>query len=164
MAKYFLEKFYIFLVISRIFFFTVDSFVLLAVVYDDVTRVFFGYPRCHFFGTIDGAVLTAGAAEGNLQGGEVALEVFLDALGNEGLGMVKKAVDGGFFLQEFYHGAILAGVGLVFGITAGIGEGTAVEDEATAIAGGIGGEALFVAEAEDADGQRRIVRRRIWRF
>ena len=47
-------------------------------------------------------------------------------------------------------------VGFVFGIAARIGEGTAVEDKAAAVARRVGGETFFEAEREDGDGKLRI--------
>ena len=106
------------------------------------------------FGAVDGAVLSAGASEGDLKVGEVALQIFLDALADEGFGVVEELVNGGFLLQELDDGAILAGIALVLWIAAGVGQGAAVEDEAAAVAGGVGGEAFFEAEGEDGDGER----------
>ena len=112
-----------------------------------------GEPGGKLLGAIDGAVLAAGAAEGDLEGGETALGVFVDALCDKGFGVVEEAVDGGFALEELDHGAVAACDGLVLGIAARVGEGAAVEDESAAVAGGVDGEALFVAEGEDGDGE-----------
>lgn len=106
------------------------------------------------FGAVDGAVLAAGASEGDLKVGEVALQIFLDALADEGFGVVEELVNGGFLLQELDDGTVLAGIALVLWIAAGVGQGAAVEDEATAVAGGVGGEAFFETEGEDGDGER----------
>ncbi len=98
------------------------------------------------FGAVDGAVLTAGASEGDEEVGEMAFEVFVNALGDKCFTVVEELEDGGFTLQKFDDRAVFAGVGLVFGVATGVGECAAVEDEAAAIAGGVVGKALFVAE------------------
>ena len=116
-----------------------------------------GEPSGELLGAVDRAVLTAGAAESHLEGGEVAFEVLLDALADEGLGMVEEAVDGLLFLEEVDDGTVFAGVGFVFGIATGVGQGAAVEDEAATVAGGVGGESFFEAEGEDGDGEGRFL-------
>jgi hypothetical protein len=98
-------------------------------------------------------VLAAGAAESHLQGGEVAFAVFVHALGEDALYVAQELVDRGFLLQELDDGTVLARVGLVFGVAARIGERAAVEDKSAAVAAGILGEALFVAETENGDGE-----------
>ncbi len=127
--------------------------ILLAVAEEDVAGVVVGKPTSELLGTIDGAMLASGATEKDLEGGEVTLEVFLDALSHESFGMEEKLVDSGLFLEEFYDGAVLTGIGLVFRIATGVGQGTAVEEESTAVAGGVGGEAELVAEAADGDSE-----------
>ena len=133
-------------------------FILLTVADNDVAGgIGFGKPGGEALGAVDGAVLAAGAAEGDLEGGEVAFEVFLDALSDDGLDVVEKLIDGRFFLQEFDNRAVLASVGLVLGEASRVGKGAAVEDESAAVAGGVGGEAFFEAEGEDGDGEGRFL-------
>lgn len=79
-------------------------------------------------------MLPTGATKGYLKGGEVTLKVFLYTLADDGFGMGKEVVDGWLFLQEFDDRTILASVGFVLGIAAGVGECTAVEDESAAVA------------------------------
>ena len=133
------------------------SIILLAVMNDDVARgIGDGETTGELLGAVDGAVLAAGAAERDLQGGEITFHVFLHTLGDEGLGVVEEAVDGRLALEELDDGAVLAGIGLILRITAGIRERTAVEDESAAVAGGVGGEALLVTETADGDGELRV--------
>ena len=128
--------------------------VLFAVVDHDVDlRVGFAEACGELLGAVDGAVLAAGAAEGDGEVLEVAFEVFVDTLADDSFCEVEEAVDGRFALQEFYHGAVFAGVCLVLGEATGVWQGTAVENVAAAVAGGVGGQSLLVTEALDGDGQ-----------
>lgn len=126
---------------------------LLAVVEEDVDV---GVARAEglgeLLGAVDGAVLAAGAAEADGEVREVAFEVFVHALRDYGEGVVEEERDGLFVAQEFYDWGVLACIGLVFGVAAGIGERAAVKDMSAAVAGGVFRQALFVAEALDGDG------------
>ena len=93
-------------------------------------------------------MLATGASEGDLQGGETSLNVFVDTLSHQHLDMLQEMVDGRFMLEELYHRTVLAGIGFVLGVATGVGEGSAVEDESAAVARGVGREPLLVAEAE----------------
>ena len=104
-------------------------------------------------GAVDGAVLATGAAEGYAEVGEVALEVFVDALADYGFGVVEECGHSVFALQEFYDGAVFAGIGLVLGVAPGVGQRAAVEDVSAAVAGRVLGESLLVAEAANGDGE-----------
>ena len=106
----------------------------------------------HLFGTVDGTVLAAGAAEGDLQAGEISLHIFLNTLSYEGFRMVEKLVDGRFLLQKLDDWTVFARVGLVLGITAGVWKCAAVEDETATVARGVLRETTLVAET--ADGHR----------
>ena len=96
-------------------------------------------------------MLAAGAAEGDAEVGKVTLEVFVDALCDDRHSVLQEEVDGGFALQKFDDGTVLACVGLVLGVATGIGEGPAVEDVAAAIACVVFRQALFVAETLHSD-------------
>ena len=93
-----------------------------------------GYPGSHFFCTIDGTMLAACATESHLEGAEVAFKIFLDTLADKSFGMGEEEVDSRFLLEEFYDRTVLAGVGFVLWVASWVGERTAVEDEATAVA------------------------------
>ena len=126
---------------------------LLAVVEEDVDV---GVARAEgggeLLGAVDGAVLAAGAPKADGEMCEVAFEVFVDALRDYGEGVVEEDGDRLFVAQEFYDGGVLACVGFVFGVAAGIGEGAAVEDVSAAVARRVVGEPLLVAEALYGDG------------
>ena len=117
----------------------------------DITSVGLREPSGETLGTVDRAVLTAGAAEGDLKVGEITFLVFFNALTHDGFHMVEKQVDGGLLLQKFDDGTILAGVGFVFGIAAWVGQRTTVEDETAAVAGGVVRETFLETEREDGD-------------
>lgn len=108
------------------------------------------------FGAVDGAVLAAGASEADGEVGEVAFEVFVDALRDYGEGVVEEDGDGLFVAQEFYDGGVLACIGFVFGVAARVGERAAVEDMSAAVAGGVFRQALLVGEAHHRDGELRV--------
>ena len=112
-----------------------------------------GEMMCELLGAVDGAVLAAGAAEEDLEGGEMAFEVFLDALIDEGKSVEEETVDGGLVLEELDDGAVFACIGLVLRIATGVGQCAAIEDESAAVAGGVRWEAVFVTEAAHGDGE-----------
>ncbi len=121
---------------------------------DDVDGgVFFLKTGGELLGAIYGAVLAAGAAEGDAEVGKVTLEVFVDALCDDRHSVLQEEVDGRLALQKFDDGTVLACVGLVLGVATGIGEGAAVEDVAAAIARRIVGKALFVTETLYGNGE-----------
>ena len=130
---------------------------MFAVVEDDVDV---GVARAEgfgeLFGAVDGAVLAAGAAEADGEVGEVAFEVFVDALRDYGEGVVEEDGDRLFVAQEFYDGGVLACIGLVFGVAARVGERAAVEDVSAAVARGVFRQALFVGETHHRDGELRV--------
>ena len=104
-------------------------------------------------GAVDGAVLSAGAAKGYTQVREVTLKVFVDALRYDGFGVVEECGHSLLALQEFYYGAVFAGIGLVLGVAPGVGQRAAVEDVAATVAGTVLGKTLLVAEAANRDGE-----------
>lgn len=130
------------------------TFILLAMDNNNLTvRIFIRKIMGHLLGAVDRAVLTTCAAEGDLEAGEVAFHIFLHTLSYDGFDMVEELVDGGFLLQELDDRTVLARIGLVLGVAAGVGQRTAIEDESAAIAGGVGGEASLVTETADSDNQ-----------
>ena len=70
--------------------------------------------------------------------------------------MIQEGPYGLFALQKLYHRGIAACVGLVLVVASGVGECATVEDEASPIAGGIGGQPLLVAEGEEGDGKWNV--------
>ena len=128
--------------------------VLFAVGDDDVDHgVAVSEAGGELLGAVDGAVLPTGAAEGYAEVCEVALEVFVDALADYGFGVVEEGGHSVFALQEFYDGAVFAGIGLVLGVAPGVGQRAAVEDMSSAVAGTVLGKTLLVAEAANRDGE-----------
>ena len=119
----------------------------------DVAGIGVGEPFGELFGAIDRAMLAASAAKGDLQGGKVAFEVFFDALCDELFGMGEELVDSGFAGEELDYRTVLACVGLILWVAAGVGKRTAVEYESAAVAGGVGREPVFIAEADDRYGE-----------
>ena len=102
-------------------------------------------------GTVDAAMLPARAAEGEHEVGEAALKVALYVLVGEGIDageetgnltvVFKKLDDGGIETREVLIGLVAPGV---------VG-GTAVENVAATVAGGVGGNAALIAETEDTN-------------
>lgn len=135
--------------------------VLLAVTEGDSAGIGVGEPAGDLFGAVDGTMLAASASKSHLKGGKVSLKVFLNALSHNSFYMIKESIDGWFLLQEFDDGTVLAGISLVFGVAAWVGQRTAVEDETAAVAGGISGEAFFEAKGENGDSELRISRRKL---
>ena len=97
-------------------------------------RVGLTEPGGQLLGAVDGPVLPTSASEVDGEVRELALEVFVDALRDNGLSVGEKEVDGGLPAQKVDNGTVLARVGLIFGITARIGQGAAVEDVASSVA------------------------------
>jgi len=104
-------------------------------------------------GAVDGSVLAAGAAEGYAEVGEVTLEVFVDALADDGFSVVEESSHSFLTLQELYHGTVFAGIGLVLRVAPGVGQRAAVEDMSAAVAGTVLRKALLVAEAANRNGE-----------
>ena len=104
-------------------------------------------------GAIDGAMLTTCAAEGEHEVGEAALEVTLNMMIGEAIDAVEEGEDLAVVLKEADDGSVQAGELLVGLVAAGVVGGAAVEDVAAAIAGGVVGYSLLIAEAVDGDGE-----------
>ena len=102
--------------------------------------------------TIDGAVLTTRATEGEHQVGEAALEVTLDVVVGQTINAVKEGEDLAVVLEELDDGSLQAVELLVRFVATGIMRGTTVEDVASAVAAAVLGDAALVGEGEDANG------------
>ena len=97
-------------------------------------------------GEEDGAVLSARAAERDHQVAEMPFAVVVDALTDDGFHVVEEDVDGRFGHQVVDDFPVATGLGLELGFAARIGQGAAVEDEATAVAAEVVGIAFFEGE------------------
>jgi len=101
--------------------------------------------------TIYGAVLAAGAAEGNLKVGESTVEPALRVEIDKGIYAGEELEYFAVALQEVDDGLVEPCDGLVLGIAAGIVRRAAVEDISAAVARGVLRYALLEGEGEDAD-------------
>ena len=108
-------------------------------------------------GGIDGAVLPAGAPEGHAEAGEAALHVAAHGGVDQGVDVGEEGGNLAVVLQEADDGFVQSGEGLVSLVLAGVIDGAAVEDEASAVAGGVVGDAFLVGEAGDADGEAPLL-------
>ena len=90
----------------------------------------FGY----VLGTINGTVLTSGAAEGDLKVGEAAVEPALGVEIDNGIDMREELEDFSVLLKEVDDGLVESGDGFVFGIATGVVGRTAVEHISSTVA------------------------------
>ena len=104
------------------------------------------------FGRIYRPVLAAGAAERYGEAGEPAFEVFLDAARYERIDIAEEILHFAFAVEKLDDGKLAAGEAFVLFVFAGIVDGAAVEDESSAVARWVGGNAAFVRKTADADG------------
>ena len=104
-------------------------------------------------GAVNAAVLAAGASEAEHQAGEPTAYVGLGVVLGEGIDMAEELEYLAVALEKVDDLAVKAGELLVGLVAAGVVGGAAVEDVAAAIAGGVGGYSLLIAEAVDGDGE-----------
>lgn len=109
----------------------------------DADTVFLFQMLCQMFGTIDGTMLTAGTAEGDLEVGEVAFDEALDMMIHKGIDGVQEGEDLAVLLEEVDDGLIESGEGLILLIFARVVGRTAVEDVTASVAGIIYGKTLL---------------------
>ena len=100
-------------------------------------------PFIYRLGKEDGAVLSARAAEGYHQVAEMAFEVVVDTLSDDAFHMVEEDMDGRLGYEVVDDLPVAASLGLELGLTAWIGQGTAVEHEAASVAAEVVGVAFF---------------------
>ena len=86
----------------------------------DVGVVVFEF-ACEAFGTVDRAVLPAGTAEGYHKMSEVAFDVFVDTLVDDGHCVVEETSHFWLCVKELHDGQVPSGVGLVFLIAPRVG-------------------------------------------
>ena len=113
------------------------------------------------FGTKNGAVLAARAAETDTETGKIAFLVFRDGSADDGARMGEERLYGGVSLQELDNRKVLARIAPVLGETAGIGECAAVEDKSSSVAGRVVGKPLFVGETVDGHGKAGVFELRV---
>lgn len=101
-------------------------------------------------------MLPTGTAEGYHKVGETAVDVALNCSVDEGVAVVKEGEDFAILLEEVDDLAVEPGEGLVTLVLTGVVDGSAVEDVTAAIAGGVVGDAFFVGETHDADGEESL--------
>jgi hypothetical protein len=107
------------------------------------------------FGEKDGAMLAAGAAEGDHQAFETAGLIIGDACVNERVNGCKELVNVLLLVEIFDYGSVLAGKFFESFFTAGIRKASAVENEAAAIAAFVFGQ--FAVKGETADTHDEVV-------
>jgi hypothetical protein len=95
------------------------------------------------FGAIDGAVLTAGAAEGDLEVGEAAFEEALDVMIYQPVNRLQETEYLAVGFEEVDDGLVEAGEGFVLLVLTGVVGRAAIEDVAASVATIIGGDAFF---------------------
>lgn len=117
----------------------------------DADSVFLVEVLSQMFGTIDGTMLTAGTAEGDLEVGEVALDETLDMMIHKGIDGVQEGEDLAVLLEEVDDGLIESGEGLVLLVFARVVGRTAVEDVTASVTGIVGRDAFFEGERINRD-------------
>ena len=100
-------------------------------------------------GTIDGTMLTAGAAEGDLKMGEIAFDEALDMMVDEGIDGVEEGEYLTVVLQEVNDGLVKACEGLVLLVFARVVGGTAIKDITSSVAGFVDRQTAFIRERVD---------------
>ena len=123
---------------------------LLAVAEADLNAEFLVEVLGQMLRAIDTAVLAARAAEGEHEAGESALQIACHVCVGQGIDALEEGEDFAIVLEEFYHGGIQSRQLLVGLVAAWVVRAAAVEHVASAVAALVGGDALLVAEAEDA--------------
>ena len=104
-------------------------------------------------GGIHRAVPPSGASERNTKAGETSFEISLYGRIYQGIDMLEEGQDFPILLQEADDRLVQSCQGFVGIVSAGIVDGTAVEDEAPAVARRVFGNAFGVGKARDADHQ-----------
>lgn len=108
---------------------------LFAVFYDNIDVGITGAESfCELFGTVDRSMLSTGASETDGEVGEVAFEIFVNALGDYGEGVFKEVCDGLFVAQEFDDRGVHSCICFVFGVASWIGQCPTVEDVPATVA------------------------------
>ena len=102
-------------------------------------------------GAIDGAVLSAGASEGEHQVGESPLEVAFYVGIRQAVDRIEECQDLAVVFQETYYLLVQACQLLVRLVAAGVVGAAAVEDITAPVARRVLGDATAVGEGEDAD-------------
>jgi hypothetical protein len=103
------------------------------------------------FGEVDGAVLAAGAAEGDHKIFEAAGAIGGNAGVDEREDAGEKLVNGFLLIEVVDYGRVFAGERFEAIFAAGIGEAAAVENKAAAVAGFVFRQALMERKTENAD-------------
>lgn len=98
------------------------------------------------FGAIDGAVLTAGAAEGDLEVGEAALEEALYVMIYQPVNGLEETEYLAVSFEEVDDGLVEAGEGFVLVVLTGVVSRATIEDVTASVATIIGGDALLKGE------------------
>ena len=98
------------------------------------------------FGAIDGAVLAAGAAEGDLEVGEAAFEEALDVMIYQPVNGLQETEYLAVGFEEVDDGLVEASEGFVLLVLTGVMGRAAIEDVTASVATIIGGDALLKGE------------------
>ena len=107
---------------------------MFGVSYNYLTIKVFVYPFGESFCAVYRPVLSSCTAKTDGQAGKVAFQILGYGGTNHLFGSSKEILYGRVPFEEFYHGAVFAGVASVFGIAPRIGERPAVEHISPAIA------------------------------
>ena len=103
-----------------------------------------------------GTVLPASATERDHQMVEMAFQIVVDALGDNGFHVIKKHVGLGLGFKVFDHLPVATGFGLELRFTSGIGQCATVEHETAAVAAVIVWVTLLEGKTVDGNGELRI--------
>jgi hypothetical protein len=95
------------------------------------------------FGAIDGAVLAAGAAEGDLEVGEAAFEEALDVMIYQPVNGLQETEYLAVGFEEINDRLVEAGERFVLVVLTGVMGRATIEDVAASVATTIGGDAFF---------------------
>lgn len=99
---------------------------------------------------VNGTMLTAGAAESNLQGGKAALQEAACVVRDKGLRVLQEGKDLTVLLQETDDGLVAAGKLFILLVLAGIVRSAAVENVSASVAGRVLRDAFFEGKTIDA--------------
>jgi len=120
---------------------------------DDFEAVFAAEAFCELLGQVDGAVLAAGAAEGDHEILEAALLVDADSGVYQREDAGQELMDAFLLIEVVDDRGVFAGQGFETLFAARIGEAAAIENEAAAVSGFVGGQGLVKGKTENPHDQ-----------
>lgn len=119
----------------------------------DLDIEFSGDMLCGMLCAVYRSVLTSGTAVRHHQICEPAVDISLDGSIDQGMAVVEECNYFAIVLKEFYYVAVQSGEGLVAFVFSRIVDGAAVENETSAITGGIVRYTFLICETQYTDGK-----------